>query len=189
MNEVIYLGTVSTVSPVVQAFPVDDDTLMILEKLPVNWIDEKDRTPPDSGLVFKTFDVQEDFETWGQGRIFNPTAELRWEKNGVGFHVVYIGPPGALPGLTVDDTIKPEETDRIEAGYYLWGQRMSKGQLEDIGWDPTATDIFVELKTPRLLHYPAQVRAGSRLKLQVTEYYDRQTGQLMLYRLKGVEAA
>lgn len=188
MSEAVYSGTVSDLKPVIQVFPIDGDTLMILEELPDHWI-EVEYHQPDSGLKFARFDAQEDFETWGRGRIFNPTAELRWEKTEAGFQVVYIGPPGELPGLTADDTLKLGETDQAEAGYYLWGQRMSEGQLKDIGWDPTATNIFVELQTPRLLRYPVQVQAGSRLRLQVVEYYNRQTNQVVFYRMKGVEAA
>ena len=189
MSEVVYSGTVSTLLPLIQSFPVDDNTLMILEEVPNHWI-EVNPHQPDSGLKFVRFDEQENFETWGRGRIFNQTAELRWEKNKSDFQVVYIGLPVALPNLTDDDTLNLVEMEQKETGYYLWGQRMSEKQLQDIGWENTAAaNIFVELQTPRILHYPVQVQPGSRLKLKVVEYYSTQTGQLVLYRMKGVSAA
>ena len=80
MSEVVYSGTVSILLPLIQSFPVDDNTFMILEEVPDHWI-EVNPYQPDSGLKFVRFDEQESFETWGRGRIFNQAAELRWEKN------------------------------------------------------------------------------------------------------------
>ncbi|RMG96648.1 MAG: hypothetical protein D6706_09910 [Chloroflexi bacterium] len=189
MSEVVYSGTVSALLPLIQTFPADGDTLMILEEVPDHWIEVAPHQP-DSGLKFVRFDDRENFEGWGRGRIFNQTAELRWEKNEAGFQVVYIGPPVTLPGLTSDDTLNLAQMEQKETGYYLWGQRMSQKQLQDIGWEnPADTDIFIELQTPRVLRYPVQDQPGNRLKLNVIEYYSPQTGQLALYRMKGVETA
>ncbi len=190
MSEVVYVGTVSNVTPVAHAFPVNDNTFMILEKLPTEWINDADRNSPDKGLIFAGFDSSKQFDDWGRGRIFNQTAELRWEQTTSDFQAVYIGPPVELPGLIADDTLNLAEAKQRESGYYLWGQRMSTNQLEDMNWvDTTATDIYVELKTPRVLRYPVQAEVSSRLKLQMVEYYDEQTDRLLMYRLKGVETA
>jgi len=189
MSEAVYSGTISFIKPLIQTFPVTSDTLMILEKLPAGWI-EFERHQPDSGLKFTRFNEDEDFSVWGRGRIFNQTAELRWEQTGSGFQVVYIGPPIALSELTADATFNLADVDKRETCYYLWGQRMSKDQLKDINWpDQAATDIFVELQTPRVLRYPVETGVVGRLKLQVMEYYTQQTGHLLMYRFKGVEAA
>ena len=190
MSDAVYSGIVSDLKPVIQEFPANSNTFMILEKLPTCWI-EFDRHQPDSGLKFARLNINEDFGLWGRGRIFNHQAELRWEQTTAGFQVVYIGSSNKFTGLGVDSALSMAETDQKEVAYYLWGQQMSKEQLEDIHWDTAAADIFVELQTPCLLRYPVEAGAGvgSRLKLQVVEYYNQPTGQLVIYRMKGVEAA
>jgi len=188
MSEIVYYGTVSDIEPIIQTFPADVKTFMILERIPTGWIDFN-YYDPHSGLKFTQFNDDENFNEWGRGRIFNQRAELRWEQTKAGFQMVYVGASVEMPDLIADDTINLTNTEKKEGdSYYLWGQRMSKEQLEDMRWDPTATNVFVELQTPRVLRYPVQAKVRGRLKLQVVEYFEPNTGQLLAYRFQGVEA-
>lgn len=60
----------------------------------------------------------------------------------------------------------------LPALYDLWGKRVEN---PSVGGAPAGARVFVELRIPRLLHYP--VSAGARLvRLAVREYYDEAIG-------------
>lgn len=184
MSDAIYWARLQDLNPAIEALPHSQDSLMILERLPVTWLDEATR---QEGLRFDWLDLNENFNRWERGRIFNREGELRWEKAGADFQTVYVGAETALTGFKRDETLRLESARIEQRVYHLWGQRLTPAQLADIG-QPPDEQLFIELIVPRLLRYPV-AQPAERVKLQTVEYFEPTTGERLYYRFQGVEAA
>ena len=118
---------------------------MFLEQVPDRWLEPAERV---DGIRLTSFDAQTDWNRWGRGRVFGEAWELRWE----GGRAVYTGPERELAGFRKERDLPPDPT---QARYILWGTR-DGGQ-------------FLELRVPRVLHYPL---TSGRVRLVVAEWVD-----------------
>jgi hypothetical protein len=181
MSEAIYQACLDSLTEVIAALPVTGETFMLLERVPTNWLNDKERA---EGLRLEHFDVATDFDGWERGRIFDLAFELRWERVGNAFQVVYCGEELTLPGFAKVEEINLATLTTISRFYFLWGERVKEEDLLVIG-QSSGTLVFLELQVPRLLHYPVSPQA-KRVKLKVLEYQDV-TGALVYYRFCGLE--
>lgn len=181
MTEVIYWARLERLTEAVTALPITDETLMLLERVPVTWLEDEERI---NGLRLEPFDPTTDFNLWERGRIFNPTFELRWEQVDGSFQAIYCGQEVNLPGFQPAEEVDLSVLSSKIRSYFLWGTRVKEDDLELIGL-PTSTQVFVELQVPRLLRYPVSPQA-KRIKLQVCEYRDT-TGVLVYHRFQKLE--
>ena len=181
MTEQICWGTTEKLLPIVQALECPSESLMMLERVPSTFLSDDERK---KGICLRKYDASENFEAWEHGRIFHNDFELRWEKQGGAFVVVYIGEPKALPML---DTRPLLDFETQDDSYYLWGEKMTADILEIIDQQET-TNLFLELQIPRLLHYPVSNRnERSRVKLSARHYLNSETGALEFYRFRHLE--
>lgn len=132
------------------------------------------------GVRLETYQSSMEFEPWQRGRIFQAQYELKWERIGTCFHVVYCGQQ--LPASF--QPVQWAAVGRQSVPYYLWGQRVTADdrQLLDLKPDEPA---FVELQIPRILFYPVSEQAW-RVRLNVYEFYD-QSGQIWYGRWYGLQ--
>ncbi len=148
---------------------------MYLERVPQDYLEPKAQL---SAIHFATLDVTTNFNSWERGRIFDANRELRWERIGGDFHVVYCGiaPPASMTELDLENS-----TVR-ETHYYLWGQQVRADDRERVGLLPDQS-AFIELRIPHVLHYPlppsarrAQVRVRELLGVDGSLRYVRWAG-------------
>ncbi len=178
MNEYLAFGFLPTLSEVVKAIPWSDKAVMWLETALDHFLSDEER---ENGLRFEVYRPNEPFDYWPHGCIFDDTAEIKWDKDGSQFHVVYCGrtnPPANLQQYA------SEPATCQDSSYYLWGSRVKKEDLEDLGVRPDEI-VFAELRIPRLLRYPVSANA-QRVKLKVREFYNVD-GVLIFTRFLGLE--
>ena len=181
MTEQICWGTAENLLPIVQALDCPPELLMMLERVPTAFLPDAEQK---SGICLKKYDTSENLEAWERGRIFHNNFELRWEKQGGVFVIVYIGELTELPMPHIMSLSGFETQDET---YYLWGERMSADTLKAIG-QPEATNSFLELQIPRLLPYPVRNGSGkSRVKISARHYLNSETGDLEFYRFRYLE--
>ena len=181
MTEQIYWGTTENLLPIVQALDCTSESLMMLERVPTAFLSDDEQ---NSGICLRAYDANEDLRMWERGRIFHNNFELRWEKQGDVFVIVYIGEPAELP---VPHTKSLSGFKTKDETHYLWGERMSSHNLKAIG-QPNATNLFLELQIPRLLPYPISNRGRkSRVKISARHYLNSETGDLEFYRFRHLE--
>lgn len=181
MNEYFAFGFLATLNEVVKAISWNDNAVMWLETALDHFLSDDER---EKGLRFELYKAGEPFDHWPHGRIFDDTAELKWEKEGNQFHVVYCGhlnPPANLQQYA------SEPATCHDSSYYLWGSRVKKEDLEEMGILTIKPDesVFAELRIPRLLRYPVSANA-QRVKLKVREFYNAE-GALIFTRFLGLE--
>lgn len=186
MGEAIYSARVADIAAVVGTITWPDDTLMILERLPLRWLEPADIK---TGLRFELFEPVAPFNRYERGRIFHETGELRWEKIDGKFWAVYAGSDAViLPAdFTRDDSLNLENTE--SQTYYLWGKRLNQQALAVLDRQPDAP-MFAEFTVGGILtEYPADASTETnreQLALQVVQYIDPETQQLQYYRFQGV---
>lgn len=177
MSERTAWATLARITPLITAITWDEPAWMYLEPAPQTY---RDPAVARDELRFARLDSATTFERWERGRVFNAEQELRWEKVGQAFHVVYCGdaPPNELTEIahTAGD---PQKTS-----YYLWGQQVQEVKAIrddlDLQMDESA---FIELRIPRILRYPAsvktryvQVRVRELIGADGSLYYARWAG-------------
>lgn len=112
---------------------------------------------------------------WEKGWIFGKELELRWEKEGEEFHFRYIGGSRSLPVKDFKEINLFNAVERLRT-YYLWGERTEE-----------RTDEWIDLRIPRLLNYPVSGDSHcKRVVVDVIEYWDRESNQLVLFRFAGL---
>lgn len=186
MGEAIYSARVADIAAVVGGIAWPADTLMILERLPLRWLEQEEIK---TGLRFELFEPEAPFNQYERGRVFHEAGELRWEKINRQFWAVYAGSDEViLPAdFTRDDSLSLENTE--PQTYYLWGKRLNKQALAALDRQPDAP-VFAEFTVGGILtEYPAEVPTEKNLEqlaLQVVQYIDPETKQLQYYRFQGV---
>lgn len=181
MTEQVCWGTTGELLPIVQALEWPDESLMVLERVPSTFLFDDER---QAGICLRKYESSENFEAWEHGRIFHNNFELRWEKQGDVFVIVYIGEPTEL---SMPHTESLSRFDIQDETYYLWGERISADNLKAIG-QPETTPLFLELQIPRLLSYPVSNQGGkSRVKVSARHYLNSETGVLEFYRFRHLE--
>ncbi len=181
MADTICWARLESLTDTIAALPTNKETLTLLERVPMVWLEEDARI---NGLRLEPFDPAVNFNLWERGRIFNPIFELRWEQVDGFFQAIYCGQEVNLPGFQLAEEPGLSTLSSKTRSYFLWGTRVKEDDLGLIGL-PTGTQVFVELQVPRLLRYPVSPQA-KRVKLQVCEYRDV-TGTLVYYRFQKLE--
>ena len=187
MSQAIYWAKLEDLSPAIGAIPPAPDTLMLLERLPLTWLDQEALA---TGLRFERFNPQEPFNRWERGRIFNEAGELRWEKIDHYFQTVYVGTDEIeLPEPFSRDETLPLGEPAIHC-YYLWGKRLEAEALETMGRLPTA-QVFAEFAAGGILaEYPVAEpgdRQAGRVRIEIAVYIDPDTQERLYYRFQGVK--
>ncbi len=183
MHEIIQWARLTDLTTTVAALTQPTPAWMYLERVPSAWLTEAELT---CGLRLEAFNPTEDWNVWERGRLFGMAFELRWEKQDGAFQTVYVGAPLILPEFGAGD-LDLNGTQTTERAYRLWGNRVPKDNLADVGAEPPpGQTVFLEFVTPRVLYYPLDVE---RVALRVREYTDAQSGALLYYRFIGLEAA
>jgi hypothetical protein len=107
---------------------------------------------------------------WDRGRVFDDKTEIRWEKEGNLFHVVWVSDDALIPtGWDKEDITPANGTREI----LLWGER-----------DKDTPDKWYEKQIPRFLEYPVTTN-GERAYIQAQEYCMKDNSTI--YRFKGVK--
>lgn len=186
-GETVYTGPVENIATFLKecAFLSDaTGSLLLLEMQPQKVVPKKDR---QNLLFFAEYPCEppHPFDEYTSGRIFHAEFELRWEKTSGGTQVIYIGKQQALPHLT-------EKRDalngcvRASSRYYLFGKRLSRTAVNEIGHSAQKGD-FAEVRIPRLLRYPVKETDKNYAKLNVYEYRHEVTNECVLFRFRGIE--
>jgi hypothetical protein len=95
--------------------------------------------------------IEEIIRDWPQGRIFGQKAEVRWQRQGQGYNVIYFSEmDSALSGfspLPGSPFAAFRTASKPDHGFLLWGTN----QVEN-------TDTFQEARIPRPLNYPLKTK-------------------------------
>lgn len=181
MAEQICWGMVDSLLQIVGALDYPPESMLMLERVPSTFLSDTER---QEGICLRKYKANENLEIWEHGRIFCNDFELRWEKQEKGFVTVYIGEP---KGLQLSDTELLSDFEIHDQSYYLWGEKMTEDTLQLIN-QLGATNSFLELQIPRLLHYPVSNRNEKfRVKLSARHYLNSETGKLEFYRFRYLE--
>ena len=159
-----------------------EGAIFLAEQLPQHVVTQAQR----KGLLrCERFNANTQFTDYTSGRIFAEAFELRWEKEGNTFHVVYVGSERTMSPLKVQRDLALEKKASAKP-YYLFGEQLRTEGLEKIG--PVAVEgDFAELRIPRLLHYPVE-KPKRYVQLFIQEYVDKSTGDVALFRFQAIRA-
>lgn len=190
-----------------------DDTWVLAECIPAQV--SRTREERQKLLLFDWFppgiykiSLEELFEKYTSGRIFNQQLELRWEQQGRDTRVVYLGTK-MYEAILRD--YKLEEREEVlkrlsiqpPKSFFLFGQRLRPGDVQVIGIPPAQDGDFAEARIPRLLRYPVpydlekakkreaeekqdrKKRSSEYAKLHVREFLDER-GAVALFRFCGL---
>lgn len=107
---------------------------------------------------------------WDKGRIFDLNSEIRWERTGDNFHVLWITHNGNI----TDDWEKESLTfTGKKRKILLWGKRIDN------------KNEWYEKQIPKILKYPAKGN-GQQVYLEVSEY--TMSNNSSVYRFKEMIA-
>lgn len=180
VQQICLAGTVSDIAALIQAYRTPDtlSVWMLVEKHPQHIVEPQDR---HDLLYFANFTRDFDYSSYTYGRIFHPDGELRWEKDGGAFQVVYTGDIQYCPELKGTTSLTLDTYPAQTKRYYLFGKRLDDKQLQRIGASAQAGD-FAEVRIPRLLRYPVLQDTSERVQLVVNEHRDSATGRNIAFR-------
>lgn len=196
MVEKLYTGQVT-----VDQFPrliVDchfpQNARLLAEQFPDYVIDYANKS--QDLLLFTYFDPDNSerissLATYTSGRIFQESAELRWEKQRDMMRIVYLGTEkytSSFHGYGLQENrelykLVPPQKPKY---YYLFGERLKAKDIKKMGGIARAGD-FAQVRIPHLLRYPVSPDVGRYVRLGVREYIDTITGQTMLYRFQSLD--
>jgi hypothetical protein len=135
-------------------------------------------------------DARYDVNLYSSGRVFAANGELRWRQDEGTFQIVYIGEQAQAETLLhafQPNAAQPRELQQSrETGVYLWGRKVAKERVRTELHYAETDNIFLELRIPQYLCYPAPAEDRERVRLQIREYND-QTGNLQFYRFVTIQ--
>lgn len=201
--EMVCVGSVHDLPAFITACQFPLNALFLGEIHPRRTISHDER----QGLLrFAHFDTSIAFADYTTGRIFHPNFELRWEQTSAStamYQVVYIGAERDMSNLRCNDYLieckehaeneHKKQGDKYqciflnETHYYLFGTIVKDATKKAVERERTV--VFAEARIPRPLHYPDLSSPAERVQLQVREYCDRQSGQVMWFRFADLKAA
>jgi len=201
--EMLCSGSVDDIHSLITAYQFPPDALFLGETQPRHVISNDER---QNLLRFAHFGTHIHFADYTTGRIFHPDFELRWEQSDVKretYQVVYLGAERSTLSLQCDRYLleckehaedeHKKEDDKYQcfrlnkSNYYLFGTKLD-GAVARKADERDGSVVFAEARIPRLLYYPASP-AAERVQLEVLEYCDRESGQVMWFRFAGLKAA
>ncbi len=190
MTEIVYTGLVTAegLEQVVAHCHFAQDARFLAEQLPMRVINN--RQEQRDLLQFIYFNGELSCAEYTSGRVFQEDRELRWEKLGEKIRVVYIGAAENEAELR-DDRLHTNEAlstlIKKTTYYYLFGERLRKGDLDKMGKAVQEGD-FAVVRIPRILRYPVDNDDQRYARLKVCEYLEPETKRVALFRFQGVEA-
>lgn len=198
VNDILCTGQARSLPELINQCGFSTEAFLLVEKLPQQVVsDDEER---QNLLYFARLrDIrQEDINTYTaytSGRVFDQEGELRWEHDiSTGkTNVVYLGKPCTLAELAEKPENK-EELARLKPAdknkyYYLFGQILANTEQMGIEVKPGLA-AYAEVRIPRLLLYPRLgTKPPQRLKLEVYEYVDQETGRVKLFRFRDLKEA
>ena len=193
LEEVLYTGYVDDIAALAAACEFPAEAFVLVERLPSHLVVDIQEERQDL-LRFARIRNGIDIARYPSGRIFYDDFELRWEKEGARYRVVYLGVqkyfesasknPDFKPGTETLSTLMPQNPRY----YYLFGEYLDEGKLHDMGIAPEpGMAYYAEVRIPRLLSYPELPEKPQRVRLAVREYTDEATGRVQLFRIQGLE--
>lgn len=186
MTDVILCAQLDDPTPAVRALEwPDSGSYMYLEQVPLNWVNAPDM---EEGLSFRRLEPNLDFQYWERARLFCQNWELRWEKQDGLFWCIYVGSGRELPDFERATELDLSIAEPVsKSSYYLWGLQLSEDDLNIAGAESRPdTQVFLELRVPRLLRYPVSSSAR-RVKLVICEYIDPASGQMLYHRYHSLQ--
>lgn len=185
MEEILASGPVDDIAALITACVFSSEAFVLTENFPQHQInDQRER---QNLLRFARLEDGINVNDTTSGRVFDQSAELRWEKKNDTYWAVYLGEKRDFPTLSVNN--KPlEGLQKHEASkkYYLFGELLDPNRLRSMGLEGT-TGYYAEVRIPRLLHYPAPSNA-QRVQLVVCEYIEATTGNVQLFRFQDLQS-
>ena len=186
MEEILCSGPVADIAAFIKECAFPDDPYVLVERFPPRIIANEDR---QNLLQFGR--LSSGIESAGSisGRVFSQHFELRWQEAEGKYHVVYLGEKRHIPRLTRDEEKTLDKLERREPakGYYLFGEYLDGGKLENMGLkEEPDSSYYAEVRIPRLLSYPILGQAR-RVRLSVCEYVEKATGAVQLFRFQDLE--
>jgi hypothetical protein len=129
-------------------------------------------------VAFLEYRGEIDLRHFEAGRIFGPTCEIRWQRDGERFHTLLLGDVAEFGERigTHHVELSGNLFDDQEKAYYLWGE-----------WRDDSPQ-WVEASVPHIFNYPQPRGAGAyRRKVTAIEYINRESGELEFYRFTGTQ--
>jgi hypothetical protein len=194
VNDILCTGQARSLPELINQCGFSTEAFLLVEKLPQSVVSDGEER--QNLLYFAHLrDIrQEDIATYTSytsGRVFDQERELRWEHDiSTGkTNVVYLGKPCILAGLTKDENEPGREPATNKKYYYLFGQILADPEQMGIKVKPELA-AYAEVRIPRLLLYPRLgTKPPQRLKLEVHEYVDQETGHVKLFRFRDLQPA
>jgi hypothetical protein len=194
-EEMLYTGFANDIKALVDACEFPQDAFVLVERLPSSLVADMREERQDL-LRFARLGDGIDMARYATGRIFSQDFELRWEKEGERYKVVYLGTPEYFDAARQhadlhpdSDTLSKLRPSQKPRRYYLFGEYLDEGRLSEMGIAPEpGTACYAEVRIPRLLRYPELPEKPRRVQLAVREYNDEATGRVQLFRFQGLEA-
>ena len=197
--DIVYTGLADDIDALVASYQFSPEAYVLMEQYPEHTVTgTKER---QNLLLFLHLselgsDPYQDIhlDSYMSGRVFDQHAEIRWErvtqeKQQKGkFQVVFIGPEHMQFHLPTRD----HEGERLGKSrnrrYFLFGERLDANDINAIGPHAQEGD-FAQLRIPRLLRYPSPLdgQRARRLRLEVSEYVDEDTGKVRLFRFRDLQ--
>jgi hypothetical protein len=185
MEEILCSGPVTDIAAFIKACAFPDNPYVLVERFPPRIIpNEERRQLLRFGHLSSGIDPADSIS----GRVFAQHFELRWQEEDGEYHVVYLGEKRHIPQLEKDEETLAKLKKREEPKrYYLFGEYLDGSKLRNMGLQEEAgTSYYAEVRIPRLLHYPIEGQAR-RVRLEVCEYVEEETGAVQLFRFQGLE--
>jgi hypothetical protein len=204
MPEVLYTGQLTglALKKLINDCTFQKGAYFLGEQLPIKMVSDDDKqnlmcftryTRPDPSQL----DSSIPFDNYTTGRVFQEDRELRWEREGNQFRVVYLGSELDIKELEKHGCQKyPDFTKRLSEGgfkkkeqtYFLFGKFLKEHVRVPEGSIP-----YAEARIARILYYPPAEQAGNtkpatRVGIKVAEYIDSESGQIFAYRFQSLQA-
>jgi hypothetical protein len=185
MEEILCSGPVADIAALIKACAFPDDSYVLVERFPPRIIPNEER---QQLLQFGRLSSGIDPADSISGRVFSQHFELRWQEEDGEYHVVYLGEERHIPQLKKDEETRAKLKRRKDAKtYYLFGEYLNGDKLRNMGLqEEPSYSCYAEVRIPRLLHYPIAGQAR-RVRLEVCEYVEEETGAVQLFRFQGLE--
>ena len=198
MEEILYTGSVDDITTLLAAFKFPSQTYALVESMPQHMVKERQNL---LRLVrLNALDNLAALTNFTSGRIFDEGFELHWDRTSGKARVVFLGAKTlyentllAIPELEQDKEALQNLTAHPRY-YYLFGQLLDADDRQRMGLPVVkGEEYYAEVRIPRLLRYPDlasdNAKKAQRVQLAVSEFSDKDTGQVKLFRFSGLRPA
>lgn len=197
MPDILYTNTLSEpeLLQLIHACDFPQEAFFLGEQLPDHIVDNRER---ENLLLFTWYASNLPFSSYTTGCIFHAEEELRWERSEDTFQIVYLGSKQykhmskAHPSPIEREFIALINDGKLEKSskqYILFGKFLAQDPKTIA--TPENHQTYAEVRIPRLLHYPlprSQRKPNiERVQIAVTEYTDKDSGQIFTYRFCALQ--